>query len=169
VYPSRNETMCCFNSSVDGMAAPSWPLMFPRHDETFVVEPQTLVFLQHVGGVFQIVSGGDHRLEPLVLDLRDVDRVVPGREQCRRADALLYLARQRMHLVAEHGLRVRARDEIIVTSVPAELFAEHLDELVPVDFDRPRARPHPPDQLARRILPVRLYSKQAPAGTETSY
>src|SRR5262249_39565562 len=73
----------------------------PRDDIRLVLEPQPTVLLQHFAGVVEIASVGHHRLQPLVLDLRDIDGGVPRGEQCRRADRGADLQRQGVHLVAE--------------------------------------------------------------------
>src|SRR3954463_3048368 len=114
-----NATICLWSSSFVNVAIDCDPARrrasgLARDDEAFVVEPKTLVLLQDLRGGLEIVAGPDHGIETLVLDLAHVDRSVPRGEQRRRADALLDLARQRVHFVAEDRLRVGPRDEIEV-------------------------------------------------------
>src|SRR5690606_1791936 len=143
--------------------------LFARNNEAFVVKPQALVLLQNLGRIPQIIARGVDLLEAHVLDLRHVDRRVPCGEQRGCAYALLHLARQRMHLVAEHGLGVRTRDEVVVPGISAELLTQHLDQLVPIDPERILVRPDLADQLERGVVAARLYRKKPPAGTETAY
>src|SRR5690348_5928632 len=70
-----------------------------RHDEGLIVEPETPVLLQDLLRRLEVRAALDDRIEPLVLDLIDIDRRVPGGEQRRGADAVADLRRKRVHLV----------------------------------------------------------------------
>jgi len=50
----------------------------PGDDESFVVEPKAPVPLQHALGGLQVRPGSDDGVEPLVLNLVDVNRGIPG-------------------------------------------------------------------------------------------
>src|SRR5580658_473915 len=64
-----------------------------------VPEPQATILPQDLAGRFE-PSPADHRLrQPLVLDLRHINRRVPGGEQCRGPDRRTDLTRQRMHTI----------------------------------------------------------------------
>ena len=70
-----------------GVARPSRQSLAPPRDHVgLVVEPQPAVLAQHLAGGIEIAAVGDHLGQPVVLDLRHVDRGVPGREQRRGAD-----------------------------------------------------------------------------------
>jgi hypothetical protein len=56
-------------------------ILAPTHDERLVVEPQPAVFLQNRLCRGQIVTGLHDRIEPLILDLIDVNCGIPGCEQ----------------------------------------------------------------------------------------
>src|SRR5690349_13005198 len=139
----------------------------PRDGESFIVEPQAAVLLQHGLGGLQISPIRDHGLEALVLDLVHVDRRIPGREQRGRADAIGNFRRQRVHLVAEDRLVVRQRGELVVARVAAELILQRREQRMAVDLERLLARPEFLDDLERRIAPARLNGEQATAGGET--
>ena len=58
----------------------------PARDHVrLVIEPERAVLAQHFAGGVQVAAVVDRAGEPRVLDLRDVDRRVPGREQGRGA------------------------------------------------------------------------------------
>src|SRR3954464_5693623 len=63
----------------------------PRDHIGFIVEPQPAVLAQHLAGRVEIAAVQHHVAEPVVLDLRNVDRGVPRRERRRRADGFGYL------------------------------------------------------------------------------
>src|SRR4051795_12795206 len=51
-----------------------------------VIEPQAAIFPDNAIGGFEIAAIANDFGEPDILDLRDIDRSVPGREQRRGAD-----------------------------------------------------------------------------------
>src|SRR5258707_4916632 len=69
----------------------------------FIVEPEAAMLLQHGVGGLEIASVADHLRQPDILDLRDIDRGIPGREQRRGAD-------RARNLVAVRGLECRDLD-----------------------------------------------------------
>src|SRR5882757_3372406 len=79
-----------------------------------VVEPEPTMLLQHAVGGFEIAAIADHLGQSVVLDLRHLDRGVPGREQGRGADRATDLVRQRVHAIAEDRTGIRGGIEIIV-------------------------------------------------------
>src|SRR5215831_10417443 len=59
-------------------------LFAPTRDHIgFVVEPEAAALVQHLARGIEIAAVGDDVGEPVVLDLRHIDRRVPGREQRR--------------------------------------------------------------------------------------
>ena len=67
-------------------AVPPSRLAPARDHIELVVEPQRAVFLQHLGGGLRVAGVVGCLGQAVVLDLRDIDRGVPGREQRRGAD-----------------------------------------------------------------------------------
>src|ERR1700749_3809444 len=72
-----------------------------RDYERLILEPQSPMGAQYIGGGFEIACAGDLGFQPGVLDLADIDCRIPRREQRRRPDRMGNLRRQRMHVVAE--------------------------------------------------------------------
>jgi hypothetical protein len=54
--------------------------MAARNHIGFIVEPETSVFLQHPVGGFEVATVAHHLRQPDILDLRDIDRRIPGGE-----------------------------------------------------------------------------------------
>src|SRR6218665_2085219 len=73
-------------TSVDALVSGLQRIALARDDEGFVVEPQALVALQHLASRVEIAAVLHCRLQSLVLDLRDISRVVPRREKGRGPD-----------------------------------------------------------------------------------
>ena len=75
---------CAHDCRRRGSASPS---LAPARDHVgFVEEPERAVLLQHLARGFEIAAVGGGLRDPVVLDLRHIDRGVPGREQRRGAD-----------------------------------------------------------------------------------
>src|SRR6478736_4799064 len=68
-----------------GMAQPAL-FAAVRDDKGFVVEPQSAVLLQHLARRLDVARVALHVRQAVVLDLRHVDRRVPGGEQRGGAD-----------------------------------------------------------------------------------
>ena len=93
------------------------------------------MLLQHPVGGLQIAAVAHHLGEPVVLDLRDIDRGVSGREQGRGSDRAGNLVGQRMHLIAEDRTRIRRRIEIVVAGGQAELVLDLAQDLVAIGLE----------------------------------
>src|SRR5262245_48147519 len=67
---------CILHADVElGSLAPA------RDHIGFVVEPKSAALVQHLAGGVEIAAVRHHVAEPVILDLRHIDRGVPGREQ----------------------------------------------------------------------------------------
>src|SRR6185437_16368043 len=140
----------------------------PRHDEGLIVEPETPVLLQYLLRRLEVRAALHDRIEPLVLDLIDVDRRVPGGEQRRGADAVADLRGERVHLVAEDRLVVGWRDEREIACIATELRLEGREQLMPVDLERVLSRPESLNDLEGGIASAGLNREQAPAGSQAA-
>src|SRR6187431_377973 len=82
-YPRMNSVMVRIASAPSSFIASATVFMValsvppPRDHEGFVVEPEAAALLQDLAGGVEIASVGHHVAQPVVLDLRDVDRGVP--------------------------------------------------------------------------------------------
>ncbi len=104
------------------------------------------------------------RIQPLVLDLIDVDGGIPGGEQRRGADAVADLRGQRVHLVAEHRLLVRRRGEVELARIASQLApAASASSSWRSTWNGCSSRPQLLDDLQRRIVAVGLDRQQPPA------
>src|SRR5207237_10579161 len=84
-------------TSSESLACSSVSVALAGYDIGLVQEPEGTVLLQHFARRVKILRLAEHPAQSLVLDLRDIDRRVPGREQRRGADARGDLGRQRVH------------------------------------------------------------------------
>src|SRR3954454_13780139 len=91
------------------------------HGIGFIQDPEAAVLLQDLARGLEVAPLAKHGGEPCIVDLRDIDRRVPRREQRRGADAVGNLGGQRMHVVTEQGPGVRVGVEIVAPRVLAEL------------------------------------------------
>src|SRR5690349_15136288 len=76
-----------------------------RDHKRFIPEPEAAIFAQHVLRRLEIGAAADRFGETPVLDLRHIDRGVPGGKEGRGADAVADLGGERVHLVAEERTR----------------------------------------------------------------
>src|SRR5215468_3464111 len=120
-------------------------------DIRLVLEPETAVPLQHFARCVEIARVAHDRLEPLVLDLRDIDRGVPSSEQCGGPDRRADLRGQRMHVIAETRALIGVGVEVEAARLSTERLLGCLEELMPVHLERILARPDPLDDLEARI------------------
>src|SRR3989442_3061489 len=118
-------------SSSESRACSSVSVALAGYDIGLVQEPQGTVLLQHFARGVEILRAAEHLGEPLVLDLRDVDRGVPGGEQGRGADARRDLGRQRVHVVAEDRPRVGVGVEVVAPSLAAAIGPGGAHDAVP--------------------------------------
>src|SRR5277367_3727576 len=90
-HPDMKARMCAIVatssdwSSGETLASMQKPLFFrslapPRDHVGFVVEPQSAMLAQRFCGGFETIGASHDWPQPFVLDLRDVDRSVPGGE-----------------------------------------------------------------------------------------
>src|ERR1700690_70676 len=80
----------------------------------FIVEPQAAVLFQHPVGGFEIAAITNDFRQPDIFDLRDVDRGIPGSEQCRGSDRATDLVRKRMHVIAKDRTSIGGSVEIVM-------------------------------------------------------
>src|SRR5689334_14986196 len=92
-----------------------------RDHEGLVEEPEAGVSSEHFLRRLEIASVAHDFGKTLVLDLSDIHRGIPGREQGRRADRVAYFFRKRVHLVAENRSIVGVGVEVEVAAVVAQL------------------------------------------------
>jgi hypothetical protein len=121
------------------------------------------MLLEHAVGGFEVAAVADHFRQPVVLDLRHVDRSVPCREQRRRPDRSADLVRQRVHVVAEDRARVGRGVEIVVPRGRAKLVLDLAQDGVAVGLEGIIARPDLIDDLDAGIPAVRMDADQPPA------
>src|SRR5688572_25030481 len=93
-------------------------------DIGLVEEPEAAMLLQDFSRSVEVARVAQDFREARVVDLRNVDRRVPGREQGRGADAGRDLGGQRVHFVAEQGPRIGVGVEVV-----APRSEEHTSEL----------------------------------------
>lgn len=105
-------------------------------------------------------------LQPLVLDLRHVDRGVPGGQERGGADGAAELVRQGVHLVAEDRAPVAAGVEVEVPRLGAQGRLGGAQDRVPVGGEGLLLRPDGADDLHARIAAVGVDADQPPAGAE---
>src|SRR5665213_378220 len=98
-----------------------------RNDERLVVEPEAALLLQYVARRFDVAAVAVHIRQAIVLDLRHVNRGVPGGKQRRRADRGGNFRRQRMHLVAEQRTLVGIGIEVEIAAGRAQLVLHFLE------------------------------------------
>src|SRR6202171_5334795 len=67
----------------------------------FIVEPQAAMLFQHAVGGLEVAAVADRFGQPPVLDLGDVDRRIPCREQRRGSDRAGDFIGQGVHVIAE--------------------------------------------------------------------
>src|SRR5215470_6636550 len=111
--PCTKSAMACVGSQapslasagtmlIQSLSAPRASSVAPARDHKgFIVEPEPAVLLQHFARRIEIAAVGHDLAQPVILDLRDVDRGIPGCEQRRGADRAGQLGWQRVHVVAE--------------------------------------------------------------------
>ena len=126
------------------------------------------MFLQHAVGGFEIAAVAHRFGQAVVLDLRHVNRGVPGRKQGRGADRAGDLVRQRMHLIAEDRTRVGGRIEIVVARGRSQLMLDLAQQRVAVGLERVFAGPDLIDDLHAGILAMRMDADQPPARTQAT-
>jgi hypothetical protein len=114
----------------------------------------------------EIAAVADRDLEPRVLDLRDVDGRVPGREERRGADRGPDLVGQGVHVVAEQRAGVGIGAEIEPARGRAEFRLHRLEQRMPVMDEGIFAGPDALDDLEPRIAAMRLHAEQPAAGPE---
>src|SRR5437762_9653 len=73
--------------SSDSLACSSESVALAGYDIGLVQEPEGTMLLQHFARSVEIFRLAEHPAQSLVLDLRHIDRCVPGGEQRRGADA----------------------------------------------------------------------------------
>src|SRR5262245_31615122 len=103
------------------MRHPSADIPLARNYIGFVPEPQPAMLAQHLFGRLEIGTAADCLRQSLILDLRDIDRSIPGGKQRRGSDGLADLAGQGMHVVAEQGSCIGIGAEIEAAPGIAEL------------------------------------------------
>src|SRR5579883_2506696 len=140
-----------------------------RDYERLVVEPQPAVLLQHLLRRLEIRAVLHDRIEPLVLDLIDVDRGVPRGKGRRGADAVGDLRGQRVHLVAEDRLVVWRGDEREIARLASELRLESRQQLVTVHLERVLPRPELLNDLEAGIAAAGLDCEQPAARREAAH
>src|SRR6267378_152810 len=90
--PSETDSLVNKYSSVLIFASPQFSqdsvsdIAFARDYVRFIVEPKSVVFPQHLLRRFQISTAHHHFGQPLVFNLGDVGRIVPGCDKRRRSD-----------------------------------------------------------------------------------
>ena len=124
------------------------------------------MLLQHPVGGFEVAAVANDLRQPDVLDLRDIDRGVPGGEQRRGPDRAAHLVRQRVHVIAEDRARIGGRIEIVVARGRAELVLDLAQDRIAVGLERIVAGPDLIDDLDPRILAMRMDADQPPAGPQ---
>src|SRR5262245_36313493 len=98
----------------------------------------------------------DDFVEPLLLNLIDVDNRVPRCEKRRCPVAISDLRRQSVHLVAEKRLVVRRQFQIELLDKRSKLVAQSVEELLAPDLKRVLVWPELLHDLQRRVLTVGL-------------
>src|SRR5215472_5238944 len=134
----------------------------------FVEEPEPAVLPQDAAGGVKVAAVADHLGEALVLDLRHVDRGVPGREQRRGSDGVADLAWQRVHVVTEDRAVVRVGIEVEIAAGVAELGLGDLQELVPVGPERILAGPDLLHDLEAGTAAIGMDGEQPATGREAA-
>ena len=104
--------------------------------------------------------------QPVVLDLRHVDRRVPGGEQRRSADRRRDFRRQRVHVVAEQRTLVGIGVEIQIAAGIAQLLLHRLEQIMAAVHEGIILGPHLVNDLHARIAPVGMDGDHAAAGAE---
>src|ERR1700733_8598269 len=111
--------------------SPGMTLSPPPRDHVALVEkPQPAALAQHRTRCVDIAVADFG--EPVVLDLRHIDRRVPRREQRRGADRLGDFRRQRVHDVFEQRAIVGIGVEIELAAGGAELVLDRFEDVVAI-------------------------------------
>src|SRR5258708_3605093 len=113
----------------------------------FIVEPEAAMLLQHGVGGLEIASVADHLRQPDILDLRDIARGIPGREQRRGADRARNLVRQRVYVIAEDRAGIGGSVEIVMPRLATELMLDLTQDRVAIGLEGIVARPDLVDDL----------------------
>ena len=124
------------------------------------------MLLQHPVGGFEITAVAHHLRQPDVLDLRDIDRGIPGREQRRGADRPADLIGQRVHAIAEDRARIRGGVEIVMPRRRAEFVLDLAQDGVTIRLKGIVAGPDPLDDFHAGIVAVRMDADQPAAGPQ---
>src|SRR5262245_47817296 len=131
-----------------------------RHDVGLVKEPEAAASLKDFAGCIEIPPVRHDLRQALVVDLRHVDRGIPGGEQGRSTDAFRDLARQGMHVVAEHCACIRVGVEIEMTCIAPQLFAHRAQDVVPPGVKRILLRPDLAHDLHARVASKGMDAKK---------
>ena len=127
------------------------------------------MLLQDFAGGVEVAAVAQRLAKAHVVDLRDVDRRVPRREQRRGADARGNLGGQRVHVVAEDGARVRIGIEVVAPRVAAELGLGRAHQIMARLRERILARPHLLHHFQAGVITMRMDAEQPPTFAEGTH
>ena len=109
------------------------------------------MLVENIGRCVEIIAACDNFVEPIIVDLADIDGCIPGGEQRRGADAVADFRRERMHVVAKYRALVGISIEVEIAVLAGQPFLEGFEQHMTICNKRILAGPNPLDDLKARI------------------
>src|ERR1700753_2603233 len=123
-----------------------------RDDVGFVVEPEPVMLAQNLPGSIERKAALSHLRQPVVFNLGDVYRRIPGRKGRRGPDRSGDLIGQSFHIIAEDRTVIRIGVKVKVAPGGTQLVLHGAQNFVTAHRKRIFSRPDRLDHFEARIL-----------------